>query len=49
MLTTSALPIQDKFTKPMIIRMEEINKRYGAGDTLVNALEDVNLTIEEGE
>jgi putative ABC transport system ATP-binding protein len=49
MLTTSAPPIQDKSTQPIIIRMEEINKKYGAGDTLVNALEDVNLTIEEGE
>jgi putative ABC transport system ATP-binding protein len=29
--------------------MEGICKRYGMGDTLVNALEDVNLTIEEGE
>ncbi len=36
-------------TQPIIIRMEEINKRYGAGDTLVHALENVNLVIEEGE
>ncbi len=41
--------IQDTITKPIIIRMEGICKRYGMGDTLVNALEDVNLTIEEGE
>jgi putative ABC transport system ATP-binding protein len=39
----------DASTQPTIIRMEEINKKYGMGDTLVKALEDVNLTIEEGE
>jgi putative ABC transport system ATP-binding protein len=44
-----AQDFQDTITKPIIIRMEEICKRYGVGDTLVNALEDVNLTIEEGE
>jgi putative ABC transport system ATP-binding protein len=36
-------------TQPIIIRMEDICKKYGVGDTLVNALENVNLTIEEGE
>jgi putative ABC transport system ATP-binding protein len=41
--------LQDTNTKPIIIRMEDICKRYGVGDTLVNALENVNLTIEEGE
>ena len=41
--------LQDKSTQPIIIRMEEICKQYGVGDTLVNALENVNLTIEEGE
>ncbi len=41
--------LQNISTKPIIIRMEEICKKYGMGDTLVNALEDVNLTIEEGE
>jgi putative ABC transport system ATP-binding protein len=44
-----AQDVQDTITKPIIIRMEGICKRYGMGDTLVNALEDVNLTIEEGE
>jgi putative ABC transport system ATP-binding protein len=48
MLATSQ-DFQDTITKPIIIRMEGICKRYGMGDTLVNALEDVNLTIEEGE
>jgi putative ABC transport system ATP-binding protein len=32
-----------------IIRLEDIYKTYGIGDTLVNALDGVNLTIEEGE
>jgi putative ABC transport system ATP-binding protein len=41
--------LPDKSTKPIIIRMEDICKVYGVGDTLVNALENVNLTIEEGE
>jgi putative ABC transport system ATP-binding protein len=36
-------------TKPIIIRMEEVCKKYGMGDTLVKALDNVNLTIEEGE
>jgi putative ABC transport system ATP-binding protein len=36
-------------TKPIIIRMEEVCKKYGVGDTLVNALDHVNLKIEEGE
>ena len=41
--------LPDQSTQPIIIRMEEICKKYGIGDTLVNALENVNLTIEEGE
>jgi putative ABC transport system ATP-binding protein len=50
MLTTStASPIQDRPTEPVIIRMEAVCKRYGVGDTLVNALDNVNLTIAEGE
>jgi putative ABC transport system ATP-binding protein len=32
-----------------IIRLEHISKTYGAGDIQVNALSDVNLTIEAGE
>jgi putative ABC transport system ATP-binding protein len=36
-------------TQPVIIRLEDIYKTYGIGDTLVNALDGVNLTIEEGE
>ncbi|MDY6897563.1 MAG: ABC transporter ATP-binding protein [Cyanobacteriota bacterium] len=32
-----------------IIRLEDIFKIYGSGETEVKALNDVNLTIEEGE
>ncbi len=36
-------------TTPIIIRLEDVCKTYGIGDTLVKALDGVNLTIEEGE
>jgi putative ABC transport system ATP-binding protein len=49
MLTTTVPTIQDKFTKPVIIRMEDVCKSYGIDDTLVKALDMVSLTIEEGE
>jgi putative ABC transport system ATP-binding protein len=32
-----------------VIRLEHINKTYGAGDTEVRALSDVNLTVDTGE
>jgi putative ABC transport system ATP-binding protein len=32
-----------------IIRLEHIEKTYGEGDTIVHALQDVNLTVESGE
>ena len=32
-----------------IVRLEDIHKIYGAGETEVKALDGVNLTIEEGE
>ena len=35
-------------TQP-IIRLEGVNKTYGIEDTLVKALDEVNLTISEGE
>jgi putative ABC transport system ATP-binding protein len=35
-------------TQP-IIRLEDVNKTYGIEDTLVKALDEVNLTISEGE
>ncbi len=34
---------------PIIIRLEEISKIYGAGNTTVHALDSINLTIEKGE
>jgi putative ABC transport system ATP-binding protein len=51
MQTTSAPPIKDSFTKPVIIRMEDVCKSYGMADTdtMVKALDMVNLTIDEGE
>jgi len=35
--------------KPVIIRMEEVSKVYGMGNTEVHALNAVNLIVEEGE
>lgn len=32
-----------------VIRVENIGKDYGRGDTIVHALREVNLTIEKGE
>jgi putative ABC transport system ATP-binding protein len=34
---------------PVIIRLEEIEKIYGSGDTIVRALDGVNLIIHQGE
>jgi putative ABC transport system ATP-binding protein len=34
---------------PIIIRLEEVYKTYGMGDTLVKALDGVDLVISEGE
>ncbi|ACK71665.1 ABC transporter related [Gloeothece citriformis PCC 7424] len=34
---------------PIIIRLEGISKIYGKGETAVNALNNINLTIEKGE
>jgi putative ABC transport system ATP-binding protein len=48
-LTTTTAPTKDTFSKPAIIRMEEVCKSYGMGDTLVKALDMVSLTIDEGE
>ncbi|MUG98389.1 ATP-binding cassette domain-containing protein [Scytonema sp. UIC 10036] len=36
-------------SQPVIIRLESIFKVYGSGETEVRALNDVNLTVEEGE
>ena len=36
-------------SKSTIIRLEEVEKIYGQGNTAVHALDKVNLTIQEGE
>jgi putative ABC transport system ATP-binding protein len=35
--------------QPVIIRLEQVSKIYGKGETAVHALSEVNLTIEKGE
>lgn len=35
--------------KPIIVRLENISKIYGSGETEVRALADVNLIVEQGE
>jgi putative ABC transport system ATP-binding protein len=35
--------------KPVVIRLENIFKIYGAGETEVRALSDVNLVVDQGE
>ena len=42
-LVSNAVP------KPAIIRLENIFKIYGSGETEVRALNDVNLIVEQGE
>ncbi len=32
-----------------ILRVEHLSKRYGSGDTAVNALDDISFSIEKGE
>lgn len=44
----SALP-HSRGQKPVIIRLENISKVYGSGETAVRALADVNLIVEQGE
>jgi putative ABC transport system ATP-binding protein len=49
---TNTLPITDSprsGSQPVIIRLENIFKVYGSGETEVKALNDVNLTVEKGE
>ncbi|MEW5858076.1 MAG: ATP-binding cassette domain-containing protein, partial [Cyanobacteriota bacterium] len=35
--------------KPVVIRIEDVTKVYGMGDTEVRALAGVSLIVEEGE
>lgn len=39
----------DSLSKQTIIRLEEVEKLYGSGNTEVYALDRVNLTIQQGE
>jgi putative ABC transport system ATP-binding protein len=50
-LTTSSLPSPTYHHDyhPVIIRLENISKVYGSGETTVYALSDVNLIIKQGE
>ena len=40
---------QSPRSKPTIIRLEEVEKVYGSGNTTVHALDRVDLTIHQGE
>ncbi|MEB3180426.1 MAG: ABC transporter ATP-binding protein [Nostocaceae cyanobacterium] len=49
---TNTLPVTDSLrpgSQPVIIRLENIFKVYGSGETEVKALNDVNLRVEKGE
>ena len=35
--------------QPIIVRLEEVSKIYGSGDTTVHALDKVNLVVNQGE
>lgn len=45
----SSVPTMSTPRKPVVIRLENISKTYGIGDTEVHALADVNLIVEQGE
>lgn len=49
LVTAPHSSISSPVTKPVIIRLENISKVYGAGETEVRALVDVNLMVEQGE
>ncbi|MFN6487768.1 MULTISPECIES: ABC transporter ATP-binding protein [unclassified Nostoc] len=48
-ISITDFPIPNPVPKPTIIRLEDIFKVYGSGETEVKALNNVNLTIHEGE
>jgi putative ABC transport system ATP-binding protein len=49
-LDTSPLPsTSSELYQPIIIRLEQVSKVYGSGETEVRALNDVTLTIQKGE
>jgi putative ABC transport system ATP-binding protein len=49
--STASIPSPESFSSPSttIIRLENISKRYGMGETTVDALSSVNLIVEAGE
>jgi len=42
-------PLPSRVPQPIIVRLEDISKVYGSGETEVRALADVNLIVEQGE
>ena len=48
-LPTPYSPVSSPVTKSVIVRLENISKVYGSGETEVRALGDVNLIVEQGE
>ncbi|MGK7878090.1 MAG: ABC transporter ATP-binding protein [Xenococcaceae cyanobacterium] len=51
-LRANSLPSQRNLNnqyKPVIIRLEEVDKIYGSGDTAVHALSKIYLIVEKGE
>ncbi len=49
MANTSTVTDLIPIPKPVVIRLENIFKVYGAGETEVRALSDVNLVVDQGE
>ncbi|WP_275993533.1 ABC transporter ATP-binding protein [Argonema antarcticum] len=47
-LSTASEALSTEF-KQVIIRLENISKVYGMGETLVHAIRDASLTVEQGE
>jgi putative ABC transport system ATP-binding protein len=51
-ISTASVSMPEAFRSPSsatIIRLENISKRYGIGETIVDALAGVDLTVEAGE
>ncbi len=46
---SSLLTPHSSLHQPVIVRLENISKVYGSGETEVRALSDVNLIVEQGE
>jgi putative ABC transport system ATP-binding protein len=42
-------PFPSSVPKPVVVRLEDISKVYGSGETEVRALADVNLIVQQGE